>query len=158
MNTNEQFRNERQAFDELVGDDRFDDSLSDQHQSELRSEMLQAFDRPSSEIAVVQQHVPSVGARQLARRKRSLGFTAIVAVCLIGLVAVWTYRGDRSSDGGVVQQPDSTDVTEDPQLLESLAEVNAFRDEVSREALFDAIAMCELDHEGRMLFGEAQPR
>lgn len=157
MNTNEQSRNERQAFDELVADDRFDDSLSDQHQSELRSEMLQAFDRPSSEIAVVQLHSPSVGARQLARRKRSLGFGVVVAVCLIGLIAVWTYRRDRSYDGGVVQQPDSTDVTEDPQRLESLAKVNAFRGEVSREALFDAIAMCELDYEGRMLFGASQP-
>ena len=149
--------NERQAFDELLADDRFDDSVSEQHQSDLRSQVLQAFDQCNRDVAVVDLRTPSANERQRASRTRSRGLMMILAVGLIGLVAVWFYRGDRSDGRSVVQRPPADDVTVDSQLLASLVEVNAFRDEVSRQALFDAIAMCELDHEGRMLLDASQP-
>jgi len=158
MNSNEHPMNERQAFEELLGDGHFDDSVSDQHQSDLRSRVLQAFDQTSCEMAVVELCTPSAGQRQCASWNRSFGYAVILAVGLIGLVAVWFYRGDRSAELPMVQQPTAADVTEDSQLLASLAKVNAFRDEVSREAMFDAIAMCELDHEGRMLFDAPNSR
>jgi hypothetical protein len=157
MNPNEQPMNERQTFDELFGADHFEDSVSDQHQSELRSKVLQAFDQSNSERTIVELRVPSTSGRQHASGNRSLGYVAILAVCLIGLVAIWLYQGSGSDSRRIVDNPRIPGVPENSQLLASLAAVNAFRDEVPREALFGAIAMCEQDHDGRMFFDSTQP-
>ncbi len=157
MNSNEQPMNERQAFDELLGDDRFDDSVCDQHQSDLRFKVLQAFDQPDREATIAELHVRSSGERRRASWSQSLGYASILAVCLIGLVALWIYGGNESADPPIVDHAPVPDVTEDSRLLASIAEVNAFRDEVSREAFFDAIAICQLDHEGRTSFDSIQP-
>ena len=157
MNSNEQPMNERQAFEELLGDDRFDDSVCDQHQSDLRFKVLQAFDQPDREATIAELHVRSSGERRRASWSQSLGYASILAVCLIGLVALWIYGGNESADTQIVDHAPVPDVTEDSRLLASLAEVNAFRDEVSREAFFDAIAICQLDHEGRTSFDSNQP-
>ncbi|MBC8352874.1 MAG: hypothetical protein H8E66_12840 [Planctomycetes bacterium] len=150
MNSKEQPMDERQAFDELLAGDRFDDSICDQHQSDLRSKALQAFDDTST----VELRVASTNERRRARLKRSLGYEMTAVVCLIGLVAGWFYYDRIREERPIVVNPPVPDVTitEDVQLLASLTEVNTFRDEVSAEALFSAIAMCELDHEGRVLF------
>ena len=157
MNSNEQPMNERQAFDELLGDDRFDDSVCDQHQSDLRFKVLQAFDQPDREATIAELHVRSSGERRRASWSQSLGYASILAVSLIGLVALWIYAGNESADPPIVDHAPIPDVAEDSRLLASLAEVNAFRDEVPREAFFDAIAICQLDHEGRSSFDSIQP-
>lgn len=157
MNSNEQPMDERQAFDELLGDDRFDDSVCDQHQSDLRFKVLQAFDQPDREATIAELHVRSSGERRLASWSQSLGYASILAVCLIGLVALWIYGENESAGPPVVDHAPVPDVTEDSRLLASLAEVNAFRDKVPREAFFDAIAICQLDHEGRTSFDSIQP-
>jgi len=156
MNSNEQPLNEQQVFDELLGDDRFDDSVCDQHQSDLRSQVLQAFDQPDRKTLrpLVESQMPTGRKRQ--RASRSLRGVAIMATCLFGLVAIWFSRGNDPPERPIVQHSTVPDVTDDSQLVASLAEVNAFRDEVTREEYFLAIAMCELDHEGRVLSDSTQ--
>jgi len=146
--------NEQQVFSELQSDDQFDDSIFDQHQSDLRSEVLQAFDQPDHGTVLAKPQVGSIERRQ--RTRRSLGYAAIVAVCLIGPIA-WFYHGNSSLNRPVVERPSVPSTTADSQLLASLVEVNAFRDEVSREALFVAIAMCEQEHDGRTFVDSVPP-
>ncbi len=157
MNSNEDPKNELQAFTELLGDNHFDDSVCDEHQSDLRSKVLQAFDQADRELAIAELPVRSANQRQWARRRRSLGYGAILAVCLIGLVAFWFYRGNEPANIPIANPAPAPEVTEDSQLLESLAAVNAFRDVVSPEAFFGALAMCQQDYEGRMSDESIQP-
>ena len=157
MNSNEQSMHERQAFNELFGDDRFDDSVGDRHRSELRSKMLQAFDQFNREATSVEPHVHPTGSRRHASWNRSPGYAAVLAVCLIGLVTVGLDHWIGPDDRSIVKPQPVPGVTDDAQLFASLAEVNAFRDEDSREALFYAIAICQRGHEGRMLVDSVQP-
>ncbi len=157
MNSNEHPKSEQQAFAEILGDNRFDDSVCDEHRSDLRSKVLQAFDQANGEVATAELSARSDHQRQWASRRRSFGYATILAVCLIGLVAAWFYRGDESAHIPIAKPAPALDVNDESRLIESLAAVNVFRDEVSPEAFFSALAMCQQDHEGRMSDESLQP-
>jgi len=145
-------RADRHSFNELAGDDRFDDSVCEEHQSELRSKVLQAFDQSNRETTLVEsQHVSPGVEQRNASSNLILSYSAIAVVCLIGFGAFCFYRWNEPGEPSRAEHRPVSDVTIDSRLATSLAEVNAYRDEVSREALFNAIAMCQRDHEGRML-------
>ena len=153
MKPNDRNMNERQAFDGLLASDRFDDSVNEQHRDELRAKLLQAFDAPASDTAVVEPHRGGIKEHASASRNRSFGWALSIALCLMGLVAVWIF-----SDGGTndPQRP-TPEVRLDPELVASLDEVIEFRGDVPPAALFNAIAMCQLDYEGRERFDSLQP-
>lgn len=141
---------DRHSFDDLLGDDCFDDSVGEEHQSELRSKVLEAFDCSNRETTLVEsQHVlPDVKPRP-ASAGLVWSCSAMAAVCLIGFATFHFYRwNERAEPSHPGHRPVSV-ATIDPLLLESLAEVDAYSDEVPREALFNALAMCQQDYEGR---------
>ena len=145
-------RTDEHSFNELVGDDRFDDSVCEEHQSKLRSEALQAFDGSKREAMLVEsQHASGSVERRNASSGLILSYSAIAVVCLIGFMAFCFYGSNGPAERSRAEHLPVPDVKVDSQLLASLAEVNAYRDEVTREALFNAIAMCQQDQEGRML-------
>ena len=145
-------RTDEHSFNELAGDDRFDDSVREGHQSELRSKVLQAFDRSKREATLVEsRHVSPGVKRRSAGSDRIPSYSAIVAVCLIGFVALCFHRWNEPAERPRAEHRPVSGATVDSRLVMSLVEVNAYRDEVPREALFNAIALCQRDHEGRML-------
>jgi hypothetical protein len=152
MKPDEQFLNERQFFDDLLGDDHFDDSVGDRHQSELRAKVLQAFTHPIPQAGVAELRVASVGEGQTANRNRSLGYAMILAGVLVGFVAIWFFQGSDSGGRWLVGHPPTPDISADSQLLAALAQVNAYRDQVSPEELFHAMYICQLAHVGRTTF------
>lgn len=154
MTSNKQPMNERQAFDDLLGKDRFDDSVNEQHQSSLRSDVLQAFGQSHTDASPVELAEDPTSKQKSRRASRVVGLAVMLAVCLFGLVAAWIYSGDSPDERNIVEEPS---VAEDSHLVASLDEVNLFREEVSPEALFFAIAMCEVDHEGRTRSDSLQP-
>ena len=141
---------DRHSFDDLIRDDCFDDSVCEEHQSELRSRVLEAFDRSDREatLAGAQHVLPNVRPRP-SRAGLVWSFSAMVALCLIGFAAFHFYHGNEMSGPSHQGHRPVSIATIDPLLLESLAEVNAYGDEVPREALFNALAMCQQDYEGR---------
>ena len=157
MTSNENPMNEQYVFDELLRNDRFDDSVGDQHRNDLRSEVLQSFGQPGHEASPVELRTSTTCEHQNDRWNRAVGYAVILAVCLIGFVAAWIYGGGGSDDRGIVVEPTIPEVTDESRLLASLAAVNSFRDEVSPEALFGAFAMCELDQEARDQLDAFQP-
>lgn len=157
MTDNDKPMDEEQAFDELLRNDGFDDSVGEQHQSDLRFQMLEAFGSSSPKESSVVLAGSGDCERENARWNRTVGFAVILAICLIGVVAAWIYNAEAPYSGNVAGEQPVSEATDHALLLASLNEVNEFRDEVSREALFSAIAMCELDHEGRKRFGSLQP-
>ena len=162
MNADKPFPNDlmaehqRRAFDEILTGDPFDDSVCDDHQSQLRSKVLQAFDRSNSQPAMVQPE-SSGGTRRHVNWNRILGYVAVIAVCLIGIITLILNRGSDSTQRSVVNHRPVPSQSIDSQLVASLEEVDAYRDVVSREALWNAIAMCQGDFEGRMAFDSNQP-
>lgn len=150
--------NEKQPLEKLISEDPFDDSVRPDHQHQLRSKTLEAFDQSKREAALVQpQSLSQHGARRQMNWNLVGGYVAIIAACLVGIVAVSLYRGKVPTNDSIVINPPAPDVTLDPQLLASLAALDSYRDEVSPEAFFGAIAMCETDHEGRMMFDSNRP-
>jgi len=149
MIPHEQPINEQRAFDQLLGDDGFDDSVCDEHQSDLRSELLRVFDQLDRDVTVAELSVRPTRQRQQSSWSRSLGYATVLAVCLIGFVVVWFYAGSQPHT--IVEHAPVADSTDDARLLASLAAVNAFKDEVPLEDFFGALAMCQQDHEGRKL-------
>ncbi len=147
MNTNDQNMNDQQAFNELLGDDRFDDSVNEQHQTDLRSKMLQAFDTPDADSAVVELHRED-DDRSRGRRSRKFGWAVALVACVTGVIAASFYSSIFSDrvEGPIV------DANVDPEFVASLNEVIVYRDDVPPDELFYAIAMCELEHEGREQF------
>jgi hypothetical protein len=141
---------DRHSFDDLIADDCFDDSVCEEHQSELRSEVLQAFDRSNREATLVElQHVlPNVKPRP-ASAGLALNYSAMAAVCLIGFATFFFYRWREPAEPSLPGDRSVSVATIDPLLLESLADVSAYGDEVPREALFNALAMCQQQYEGR---------
>ncbi len=90
MKPKHQNMDEQQVFDDLVGTDRFDDSVDDRHKSDLRAKLLQAFDAPTSDSSIVElyrDHERRPGSRQY----RTLGWAVALAACLTGLIAASIY-------------------------------------------------------------------
>jgi len=148
--------NEKRAFEELISEDQFDDSVCGDHQFHLRSKALAAFDQSKRNAASVQP-LAQVEKPHRLNWNLVLGYSAIIAACLIGIVALSFSREKPSPDDLIVNNQQIPSVTIDPQLVASLAALDSYRDEVSPEAYFGAIAMCQTDHDGRMLFSSSRP-
>lgn len=149
---------EKQTFEELIREDQFDDSIRDRHQAQLRAKALEVFGQVKQETPLVQpqslsQNVP----RRRVDRKLVFCYFATIAACLIGIVALTLSRGKESVVDSIVNKQQAPNITVDPQLIASLAALDSYRDDVSPEAFFSAIAMCEIDHEGRVLFDSNRP-
>jgi hypothetical protein len=150
--------NEKQTFEALISEDPFDDSVCGDHQNQLRSEALEVFDQSKQEATLVQpQSLSQHGTGRHLDWNLAYGYFAIIAACLIGIVALSFYRGKASTDDAIVNNQQAPSVTVDPSLIASLAALDSYRDEVSSEEFFGAIAMCQTDHEGRMLSRANRP-
>ena len=140
---------EQEFFANLLSDSELDDSVCEEYQAKLRSQVLDTFDRscdphrlsgPAVEKSVTTLHWNS---------RNSLLAIASIAACLICVAAFWSADLDILNRTVVVQpQPVSMEDI-DPLLLAAIADVDAWQGTVPADAFFNALAQCEIQLETR---------
>lgn len=149
--------NEQSAFEEFLGDACLDDSIDDAHQARLRSQVMQVFDEAHGDATRVVSHVPSFENKSKSDPRRTQTIAVVVAACAIAFVAVGLLGWSVSVNTSVTDRDAVASVEADPQLLASLSGLDAFRDEMSSDEYFDAIALCQQDYEARVMLDTMQP-
>jgi len=150
-NHDESDSDQRARFDSLITGSNSDDTVCDKHRRQLRDQALRAFDSAQGQSNVVQPITPvsAFGNRNLVR---TIGVIAVIAVCLVVMAA---HRFSGHGDSVVVETELPTELTTtevaaiDSTLISSIAAATAFRDSVSVEAIYDALAMCQQADEAR---------
>ena len=141
---------DREYFAKLLSDSELDDSISEEHQEKLRSEVLNAFDRSDASHGasdlVVQQPATTIHWNN----RKTLLAIASIAACLICIVALWSAAMKGFDRSVVAKSGPVSDENIDPLLLATVAEVDALKDTVPADAFFSALAQCELQRETRM--------
>ena len=150
MNPDKPKNSEQELFDELRIRSRFDDSVNEQHRSDLRAKVLQAFDRSNCDAKIA---VPVVAGTRNA--SQVFGVVTAVAACILGTVSL-QLTGDRDSVNRPVAEirPGFSEAV-DPVFVASLAEVDALQEELPAESYFEALAICQQEHEFRQLDSES---
>ena len=149
MNPRESQKSEQELFDELPGRYQFDDSVYKKHESDLRMQFLQAFDSSQFDSKVIV--APVTKTRNAAQ---VIGVVAALTACILGVVSL-LFTKDRHSFSHVVAEiPTDSNEPVDHSFIASLAEIDALREEHSTELFFDALAICQHEHEARKLDSE----
>jgi|GEM_PF-2008247 len=148
MNSDEQQNMERKLFDEFLKESRFDDAVCEKHRSELRVQVLNAFDRSQRDAKVhaSKEVVPVVAGNRSA--SQVIGVVASIAACLLGVVTLIPVRDGDSSHCSVTEVR-LENATTDPVFDAALAEVQALQVSVPPELFFYALAICQKEHEAR---------
>lgn len=143
---------QRARFDSLIADSNFDDTVSEQHQRQLRDRALRAFDRVQGPGNVSQPLTPksAVGDKNLVRNICAI---VVIALCLVVMV-VQPFTG--SGEPKVVDTELTTELTTeeaaiDSTLISSIAAASAFCDSEPVEAIYDALATCQQADEARRI-------
>jgi hypothetical protein len=113
-------------------------------------QFLQAFDSSQFESKVV--------VAALARTRTAapvIGVVAALTACLLGGVSLLLMQ-DRHSFSRVTEIPPDSNGPVDHSFITSLAEVDALREEHPSELFFDALSICQHEHEARKLDSKAK--
>jgi len=151
MNSDDSQKSEQVLFDELPGRYQFDDSVHEKHQRDLRLQFLQAFDSSQFDSKVV---VASVAKTRNAAQV--IGVVAALTACILGVVSLLLMRDRHSFSHLVTEIPPDSNEPVDHSFIASLAEVDALREERPAELFFDALSICQHEHEARKLDSEAK--
>ena len=141
--------NEQELFAELLSNSSLDDDIPVEHQAELRRQMLDAFDRSQVQE---EECVPVVIQSNTTFQwnvKNTILLVASLSACLVCVAAFWSTRRNDISNHTTIEAQANASTNVDPLLIASIIEVNAWKDEVSEEALFEALAQCEQQFEAR---------
>ena len=141
---------EQRDLGELLGVDSLDDSLNDDHQSRLRSQVLEIFDHAQNKTSQREARITPPPQKSMTWTRQSLACIAALAVCAMAVISIRLLDGNASLGTSVVHEQPVDDIGEQ-QLLASLSTLDAFRDDVSRDEYFAAIAICQQDHEVRAM-------
>lgn len=150
MNPNKSQRSEQELFDELPGRYQFDDSVHEKHQHDLRVQFLQAFDSSQFDSAVV-----VVAVTRTRNAARVIAVVAAVAACILGAASLLLTSDSNSLRHLVTKIPPDFKEPVDHRFVASLAEVDALRKGHATELYFDALSICQHEHEARKLDSEA---
>ena len=150
MNPDKPKNSEQELFDELLGRIQLDDSVNEQHQSDLRARVLQAFDRSHFDA---RDAVPVVAKNRNAAQV--FGVVAATAACIFVIVSIQLTKDRCSVSRPVAEIRSSSNETIDPVFIATLAEVDALREELPSELFFEALEICQQKHELNKLDSEA---
>ncbi len=128
------------AFQPATSPEEWDESS---HQSDLRCKMLDAFDR--SQRATVHSIAPNT--QHGSRNGLWLGRLAGLAACVVAIASYSVMRLDRGTGDSMADRDALASNQVDGEYLAAVTTVNEFREEMSEDAFFFALAMCEQQHE-----------
>ena len=151
MNPGESQKSEQELFDELSGRYQFDDSVHEKHQSDLRVQFLQAFDSSQFESKVV---VAAVTRTRTAAQV--IGVVAALTACILGGVSLLLMEDRHSFSHQVTEIPPDSSGPVDHSFIASLAEVDALQGNPPIDLFFDALSICQHEHEAKKRDSEAK--
>jgi hypothetical protein len=144
--------NAEDRFRQLLADAPFDDSYRQAHRDEVRERALLAFDetvaaRIPSTLDVDGRSQGSFTRRHVAR----LGWAAAIAATLIGVLAAWYGRADRSllikdSPNELAAAQVEARALADQKLIASLKRLNDFEDDQLAAAFDLGVEACLSEH------------
>ena len=141
--------NEQELFAELMSNSDLNDDIPVKHQAELRRQLLDAFDRSPVQAEEFNPVAIQSNTTFQWNVKNSILLVASLSACLVCVAAVWSTRRNDASNQTTINAQANASTNVDPLLIASIVEINAWKDVVSEDAMFEALAQCEQQIEAR---------